>query len=396
MAMQLLSAAADQPAHEGPGGEHVVLLVDQFPRVLGGGERVVLRTAALLGNEGFRVSIVTFAVHCAETDLQSAGCPILVLPVSRVASIHGLRAAWQFGRFLRRQRVRYVMTFFESSNLYGGVIVKLLSRARLIWNRRDMGILRGPKHARAYRMLRWLPDYVVAVSDKVRQHAIEADGIAPHRAGVVYNGIAIKSTTAGEDGGTAPVIVTVGNVRPVKGHDILIEAAAEVLRSVPEATFLIAGDVLDAEYLDQMQRRIEALGIGKQVRFVGGVTDTAAFLRHGTIFVLPSRSEGFSNAVVEAMAAGLPIVATEVGGNAEAIVDGESGRIVPPGDASRLAQALLWCLSNETAARAMGEAARERALALFTTEAMVRRLREVFLLADRPYIATRERQTRKA
>ena len=151
---------------------HVVLLLDQFPRVLGGGERVVLRTAALLQDAGYRVSIVTFAIKCDAESLQAATCPVYVLPLTGVFHPAAFRAAWQLGRFLRRERVRIVQTYFESSNLFGGLVTKLLSRAKLIWNFRDMGILREPKHRAAYRLLRRMPDHVIAVSGGVRAHAI--------------------------------------------------------------------------------------------------------------------------------------------------------------------------------------------------------------------------------
>ena len=228
--------------------EHITLLIDQFPSVLGGGERVVLRLARLLQGAGCRVSIVTFQVLCDPGILLAARCPVYLLPLNNVFSMHALHSAWLLGKFLRRQKVSIVMTFFESSNLFGGIATKALSRARLIWNRRDMGILRENKHKVAYRWLPWLPDYVIAVSEQVRQHAIEVDRIPEARVGVVYNAI-----EAPADGSTnpvrrtwpdPPVVITVGNLRRVKGHDVLIEAAHIVLRSRPDVRFVVVGEAL--------------------------------------------------------------------------------------------------------------------------------------------------------
>ncbi|GAA3756896.1 glycosyltransferase family 4 protein [Terriglobus aquaticus] len=361
--------------------EHILLLLDQFPAVLGGGERVVLRTVRMLRAAGYRVTIVTFQVECDPDLLAAAECPVYLLPLHSVFSAGALRGAWELGRFLRRARVSVVMTFFESSNLFGGLAVKLLSRAKLIWNRRDMGILREPKHWAAYRRLPWLPDFVIAVSEEVRRHAVEVDRVPPERVGVVYNGVALPAAEEPRTWPERPVVVTVGNLRAVKGQDTLLEAAALVLRSRPEVEFWLAGQPLEAEYVAGLERRVAELGIADRVRFLGGVARPMDVLRQATVFVLPSRSEGFSNAIVEAMAAELPVVATTVGGNAEAVQEGVTGLLVPPEQPEALAEALLEVLQNPERGRAMGEAGRLRAAEKFSEAAMLRELQAAFAKA---------------
>ncbi len=375
----LLTEALQEKRAQSEQGEHLVLLLDQFPKVLGGGERVVLRLARLLHGAGYRVSIVTFQAYCDPDLLESLPCPIYLLPLDNVFSMAALRAAWQLGRFLRREKVGIVMTFFESSNLFGGIATKALSRARLIWNRRDMGILREPKHRLAYRLLPWLPDYVIAVSEEVRRHAMEVDRIPKDRVGVVYNGLdRMLQAVAEKVWPTAPVILTVGNIRPVKGHDVLVEAAGLLLRDYPAARIQIAGEVLDTAFHAKLQQRVADLAITDRLQFLGNVADPRALLSQASVFVLPSRSEGFSNAIVEAMMAGLPVVATTVGGNAEAVVDAETGLLVPPDRPEALAAALRQLLDDPEQMRQMGEAGRERAEAHFTSESMVHRLLEIF------------------
>lgn len=377
----LLSAAAFDDSLP-TAAQHITLLLDQFPRVLGGGERVVLRLARLLQRSGYRVSIVTFQVLCDPHLLQSAGCPVYLLPISNVFSVDALGAAWRLGTFLRRQKVSIVMTFFESSNLFGGIVTKALSRARLIWNRRDMGILREEKHKTAYRWLPWLPDYVIAVSEQVRQHAVEVDRIPGDRVGVVYN--AIEGAAGGSGVRAAhtwpepPVVIAVGNLRRVKGQDTLVEAAAVVLRTHPDVRFLVVGEALEAEFVDALQKRMEQLGIGDHVEFTGGVADARSLLQQASIFVLPSRSEGFSNAIIEAMDAGLPVVATRVGGNAEAVVDGRTGLLVDAEDQASLADAILQLLNKPDLVQEMGAAGKARAEQLFTEQALLDRLQQIF------------------
>lgn len=371
-----LQTGSRQRAAASESRQHVLLLIDQFPAVLGGGERVLLRLARLLVAAGYSVSIVTFQIYCDRDWLQEALCPIYLLPIDQVFSSAAIRAAWQFGCFLRRERVSIVMTFFESSNLFGGLATKLLSRSRLIWNRRDMGILRERKHRMAYRYLSWLPDYVVAVSEEVRRHAIQVDRIPEHKVGVVYNGVDSKPSHR-EGMPATPVIITVGNVRAVKGHDTLIEAAAITLRTYPEAQFYIYGEVLERPFYEQMQERIAELSIGKQLQFMGSVADPVPLLRKSSIFVLPSRSEGFSNAIVEAMMSGLPVVSTTVGGNAEAVEQESTGLLVPPDQPEALAAALCRLLQHPEQLVEMGEAGQRRANERFSSDSMVERLTSI-------------------
>jgi glycosyltransferase involved in cell wall biosynthesis len=219
------------------------------------------------------------------------------------------------------------------------------------------------------------PDAVIAVSEKVRQYCIEVDGIEPNRVKTIYNGLDIdswglRSSVPRPSGRTA--IATVGNIRPVKGHDVLIRAAASVAREFPEVVFSVAGDVLDPEYFQGLQGMLQEFSLTDRFHFVGAVTDLQSYLSAADIFVLPSRSEGFSNAIVEAMAAGIPVIATDVGGNAEAVEDGVTGIIVPSEDPDALAGGIIAMLSNRSEARRMGIAGGERAAARFTTEVMMR------------------------
>ena len=164
-------------------------MLDQFPKTLGGGERIVLKLAALLPQYGYRASILTFSVHPESAALKSPPCPIYLLPLQRTYDLTALRAAFELRRFLKQQQVQIVQTFFESSDLWAGFVTKAMSKAKLIWSRRDMGILRTRKHHIAYRLMASAPDAVFAVSEQVRQHCIEVDRIDPARVQTIYNGL---------------------------------------------------------------------------------------------------------------------------------------------------------------------------------------------------------------
>ena len=374
----------------------MLLVVDGFPKALGGGERVVLRLAELLPAYGYRTSILTFRIHPESTVLRSPPpCPLYLLPLQRTYGLSSLRAAWTFRRFLRAENVRLVMTFFESADLWAGAVTRLLSHAKLVWNRRDMGILRERKHSLAYRWLARAPHRIFAVSEKVRRYTIEVDRVAPRRVETVYNGLdlhrfpglshfpAIPTAEPAAGASAEPTlsglhITTVGNLRHVKGHDVLLRAATSVLARFPETRFSIAGAVLEPAYAAELHRLAQELGIAANVSFPGPITDLPAYLVTADMFVLPSRSEGFSNAILEAMACGLPVVATDVGGNSEAVEDGVTGLIVPPEAPDRLADALALLVEEPQRARQMGVRGRERVQERFSEEAVLHQISGAF------------------
>ncbi len=360
---------------------HVLLVLDQLPKILGGGERVVLKIAELLPQYGYCASILTFASHPESAALKSPPCPIYLLPLPCTYNLNAVLSALDLRSFLHKHNIQVVQTFFESSDLWAGFVTKTMSSAKLIWSRRDMGILRASKHRFAYRIMAGMPDAVFAVSEQVRRHCIDVDGIAPVRVQTIYNGLNLSDwtpTTRPTKVSGEMLVTSVGNIRRVKGYDVLIKAASTIAPLFPGVSFSIAGDVLESDYFEELQALISDLNLSDRFHFVGGITDLKQHLCAADIFVMPSRSEGFSNAIVEAMAASLPVVATDVGGNAEAVKDGVSGLIVPSEDPAALSAAIIRLLSNPTEAMAMGDAGNALVAELFTTDVMMARITSTY------------------
>jgi glycosyltransferase involved in cell wall biosynthesis len=360
---------------------HVLLIVDQFPETLGGGERIALRLAELLPQFGYRASILTFAIHPKNTFLERSASPIYLLPLTRTYDLQAFRAAMDLKRFLASQQVRIVQTFFESSDLWGGLVTKMMSKAKLIWSRRDMGILRSNKHIIAYRLMANAPDAVFAVSEQVRQHCIDVDHIDEDRVLTIYNGLELSSRVSRGDSPRSTdklIVTTVGNIRRVKGHDVFIKAAALLTGHLANVQFSVVGAVLEADYFKELQDMISNLNLAEHFHFVGELADPSTYIAGADIFVLPSRSEGFSNAIIEAMAASLPVVATDVGGNAEAVADGVSGFIVPKDDPVELSMAISKLLSDPSLRKTMGEAGQAIVAEKFTVEAMMKKITDCY------------------
>jgi len=176
---------------------------------------------------------------------------------------------------------------------------------------------------------------------------------------------------------TARVVACVGGIQRRKGQLDLVEAAARLAGDFPDLVFVLAGGAGDAEYLAILQERIAALDLVDRFRFIGFEPEVRDLLSISTALVHPSHSEGFGLAILEAMAVGLPVVATLCGGPEELIEDGVSGLLVPPQNPPALAAALRRVLVDPATARRLGAAAATRARA-FSLEATTRGTEEIY------------------
>jgi L-malate glycosyltransferase len=175
-----------------------------------------------------------------------------------------------------------------------------------------------------------------------------------------------------------PVVSTLANIRHVKGIDVLVRAAQRVCREIPNVKFLVVGSVLEAETMTSLRAQVESLQLAANFHFVGGLTNPFPVLRASNVFCLPSRNEGFSNALIQAMGCGLPCVATRVGGNGEALEEGQSGYLVASEDADAMADRILRFLRDPALAQQMGQTARETVSARFSMDAMMNRLSAIY------------------
>ncbi|GAC1318361.1 MAG: glycosyltransferase family 4 protein [Thermoleophilaceae bacterium] len=217
-------------------------------------------------------------------------------------------------------------------------------------------------------------DAILCVAEAEREVALD-NGIAPpERLHVVHNGSEPCPQHVQPDrelaqfGEAGPVAAVMAVLRPQKAVDVFIEAVPAVLVKVPSARFAIVGQ---GEMLEQLRSRAAELGVFDRILFKSFEPPSARTLRAIDVFVLPSAWEAFPISVLEAMACGIPQVATDVGGTAEAVVAGETGLLCPPGDPAALADRIATLLGDEAMRRRMGAAARARHHERFETSMMV-------------------------
>ncbi len=283
----------------------------------------------------------------------------------------------RLARWLRREHVDLVHAQDFYSTLLGVPAAKLAGVPVAV-SRLDLVHWHGKARHLALAAASHAADAVIANCDAVRDLVVHQERISPHRVVVIRNGIDVARFDAlrgsplaaplPETGG-GPVAVLVANMRhEVKRQEDFLVALAQVRRGVPDAVGLLVGEGGRRPGLELLARD---LGLGGAVFFLGGRPDVPAVLARATFGVLCSRQEGLSNAVMEGMAAGLPMVVTDAGGNAELVKDGERGYVVPPERPDALAQAMLRTIADPARARRMGEAARRFVQMELTLERMI-------------------------
>ncbi len=283
---------------------------------------------------------------------------------------------FRIARLVRRQRIGLVHTHNPGAHLYG-LLGGRLGGARGILTTRHGSGYSGRKAGAPWIWRR--THRVVAVSEDTRRKLLERCAVDPGRVVVIPNGIDLapyreplnRALLRGGLGWPAeePVAGTVARLVPEKAQDVMIRAFAGAVAEGRPGRLVLVGDGPCRDDLEGLAAR---LGLRGRVQFLGFRRDVPALLRAMDVFLLSSRMEGMALTLIEAMASGLPVIATDVGGSREVVADEVTGRIVPPGDADALARALRALLAGPALRLAIGSAGRRVAEARFSAERMAR------------------------
>ncbi|MGC2637989.1 MAG: glycosyltransferase [Acidobacteriaceae bacterium] len=333
----------------------VLFLTDGMEAITAGGtERQLLQFVALAKGSGAAPQICILRDTAWLTD-DLAGCPVRHCAVGRVKSLSGMKRVADIVRWMRREKFDVLQTVLTDASLIGPLMGKMAGIPVIVGTRRNLALFAQPP-SRAERWLLRLSDRLLddvqANSEAVAAHVARWERIPRDKISVIYNGIDTESwrisrelrADARRQSGLGDGQLLVGNVsglRPVKRLDLFVEAAEIAVRQHSHLRFVIVGEGDQRPHLETMIRARSLDGI---VTLAGAQEDVRPWLAAMDIAVLCSDAEGFSNSVLEYMAAGLPVVATDVGGNREALR--EAGIVIPPGDAQQLAGA-IGTLTNE-------------------------------------------------
>lgn len=349
----------------------IAVFVDRYAP--GGTQRQMLELIARLDRRRFRVYPVCFHTEGIWFErLTSLGEPVALFPIHGFRQARTIKQLNAFAAWCREKRIQVLHTCELYSNVFGlpggalaGVPVRIGSRRGFV---EPPGLQRMQRasYAAAQRVVA----NSVAAADRLR-----AEGVPNYKILVIPNGIDPSAFPAHHYAASPRHIMMVACLREEKRIDVLIRAMPQVLARFPDARLTLGGEGRCRAALTQLTNE---LGLADRVTFLGHRDDVPQVLHGGDVFVLPSRSEAFPNSVMEAMAAGLPVVASNVGGIPELVRDGHNGRLVPPGDVDALARALVDVLGDPERAERFGRAGRRVIEETYSFDRMVEQFETLY------------------
>jgi L-malate glycosyltransferase len=343
---------AQQDGISEPGDRAKILfLIDEMAAITDGGtERQLLQLVEIASKNGLETQICALR----GTEWLSpliAGCNVRHCDIPRICSWKGLRSIHELTRWIREERFHIVQTFFFESNLLGPWVARAAKVPIVLGTRRNLNhsVKDGP--SRVSLSIQWvsnlLVDCIIANSEAVLEKVSQSERLSREKICVVHNGIDLvqmRSLPNSRDeirrrlgiGPSDILVCNISGLRRIKGVELFVQAAALAYSRDRRLRFVLVGD---GELRGTIAQSIADHHLEKVFHLAGPVADVRSFLAAADIAVLCSMAEGFSNSLLEYMAAGLPVIATDVGGNQEAL--GSVGLLIEPGDAHALARAVL-------------------------------------------------------
>jgi glycosyltransferase involved in cell wall biosynthesis len=373
----------------------ILQLVDSFDQ--GGSERQALALTRLLHESGkcevFLASLKPVGVLRSEVEKLKLG----EIPSYPLESFYDRNAVAQLRRFvqhLRASKIDLLHTHDFYTNIFGMTAGWIAGVKVRIASRRETSGMRSLAQQQAQRLAYSWAHQIVANSESVKQKLV-AEGVNGKRITVIHNGLKLERVTAPLNGSRATTVqeligselagsqnlsrqfvTIVANMRhEVKDYPMFLRMAQRVARALPDVGFLLAGE---GELRESLERMAAEFGIAARTVFLGRCENIAQPLSVSDVCVLSSQAEGFSNSILEYMAAGRPVVATDVGGAREAIVEGETGYTVPSGNDRVMASMVLSLLRDPARAKSMGERGRAVVLEKFSERALLEKTEALY------------------
>jgi len=333
----------------------ILFCIDKLIR--GGTELQLIGLIDKLDREKYAPYLLT--IRDSAPDLTPSDCVHLNWNVKKLFSLAGLFALIQLVRYLRKEKIDIVQTFFQDSTIFGGVAALVAGTRVRIACFRDLGFWYSKKQAIILKYIYHKMTAFICNAEIVKYHFHERFSLPLEKMVLLRNGIDVNKLSYLDHNLPVKHIGIVGNMtRPVKRTDLFIKASAIVAKQYPGITFHIIGD---GHMRPELESLAAKLGVLDKLYFAGRVADIPGYLETLDIGVICSDSEGLSNALLEYMFKGVAAVATDVGGNPELIEDGITGLLVPPNNETLLAAALIRLIQNDELRRSLAVAACKKA-----------------------------------
>ncbi len=334
---------------------------------VGGIERRIAMVLPKLKERGHHVELVCLREYGAlAEEIKREGINVYLIPLKSRLHPGGLK---KLAHHIKEGHFDIIHSHMYRSNVPTTISAKIAGfKGVLLSQVHNIDTWETRRQVLMDRLLSALRDGIIAVSDEVRRDVLETLKISPDKCYVIYNGVDIETfMNANAPEGLREalgvrqedfVIVMVARLVEQKNHDIVIEALEDIVKENPRIKMLFVGE---GKRRTELEEKVREKNLGPHVIFTGKRDDVQNILKIAHVSVLPSFKEGFSNAIVEAMAAGKPVIASDVGGNPEAVIDGKTGFIVSPNDKEKLIACIKKLQDDPDLLKQMGEAAQARA-----------------------------------
>lgn len=350
----------------------VLFLIDELD--VGGTEQQILELVKRLDRRRYLPLVCCFRPGKVSREIESAGVRVVVL---RKRAKADLRLVLALVRLMRRERIDLLQTYLFTANTWGRLAGILARVPVIVSSERNVDIWEEPYKRLIGKLLDRWTRATIGNSEAVKTY-LTRKGLPRDKVRVIYNGVD-PSRFEGPDTSYAtktelgiplhhPTVLLLARLEPQKDPRTFLQAAAMVSEKLPAVSFLVVGG---GTLQPELELEARALGLGDRVIFTGPRRDVARLLAACDVSVISSVKEGMSNTIMESMAAGKPMAATNVGGNPELIEEGKTGLLVRPRDAAGLAAAIGRILEEPALAKAMGLRAKTRIAQLFSVDAMV-------------------------
>lgn len=345
----------------------------------GGAEKHILNLAGAVDPQAAELTVCClFSAPFVEYAAR-AGINALAVPMRGKADLGLVR---KLSVLIKDGEFDIVHTHGVRANLLGRLAArqagkkKVITTVHSLLERDYQGAVLRLANNLAERATRSLTDHFIAVSQGLKDRLV-AGGIPAKSISVIHNGIILDAIKPAEKPSIkeAPLVGIVARLHAVKGHRYFIEAAREILLQRPETRFLIVGD---GSYRPVLEKLAGSLGVSDKVTFTGFVEDVYSLMTKLDLLVISSLWEGFGLTAIEALALGVPVVATEVGGLPEVVQHGETGLLAPPANASALAKSIVWMLDHPLEAGEMAAKGGDMVRRKFTAGEMARRTTDLY------------------
>ena len=355
---------------------------------VGGAEKILYHTIRGIDDNKYTVLLCTLKKKgVISKELEKHGVSVHCLKLSEKEGLAGwfssIMVLFRLFLYLREQRPTIIHSFLFRANILTRIAGCLTGVPVIISSTRVMGGEKGYYHL-IERVTSFMVDRYIAVSGSVKRYIIQKSKVHDGKVSIIYNGVKVKNNSTSsmqnmkmyfgiEDEDN--IIITVGRLHKQKGYSYLFHAISMVEKEMPRLKLLIIGEGEDENNLKDLA---ESLDLNNKIIFAGLRYDVEKILPMTKIFILPSLWEGMPNVLLEAMAAGKPVIATEVGGVPEVVLHGKTGILVPPEDSDAIANAMRYLLQDELKAKKMGEAGRLRVEEHFTIAGMLERTEDLY------------------